>query len=162
MMAVSTQAPSELYVLLRHASFCSAILSSSAHWPVYRRGRLPCLGWPSKSSRSSQSIPSRGLSCSWRSTEAEAVISPLDHRAYGRALDCRRVINGTPGAWLGMTACMPCSFRLLLHPRSRTGAQRYGPLRVTVVVRRAAAVGGRCLWHVGGKPARTTIVPTWR
>src|SRR5215216_2092341 len=34
-----------------------------------------------------------------------------------------------------VTSCMPCSFGLLPHPRSGTGAQPYGALEVTVTVR---------------------------
>ena len=55
-----------------------------------------------------------------------------------------------------MTPCMPCSFGLLPHPRSGTGAHTNGLLRVTVSVRYiplvTAAYGTRV-----ARPARMTV-----
>jgi hypothetical protein len=60
-----------------------------------------------------------------------------------------------------LTPCMPCSFGLLPHPRSGTGAQPDGPLEVTVSVRWiplvTAAYGTRV-----ARPVRTTVPRTWQ
>ena len=57
-----------------------------------------------------------------------------------------------------LTPCMPCSFRLLPHPRSEPRAQPIEVLEVTVVVRCiplvTAAYGTRV-----ARPARTTMLP---
>jgi hypothetical protein len=56
---------------------------------------------------------------------------------------------------------MPCSFGLLPNPRSGTGGQPNGLLQVTVVDRYIPVVTAAYGTWVA-RPARTTIVRTWR
>jgi hypothetical protein len=60
-----------------------------------------------------------------------------------------------------VSACMPCSFALLPHPRSGIGVQPTGLLRVTVTVRWIPLVTAAYGTWVA-RPARTTMVGTCR
>ena len=57
----------------------------------------------------------------------------------------------------GLTPCMPCSFRLLPHPRSETCGQPNGFLQVTVVDRCIPVVTAAYGTWVA-RPARTTML----
>ena len=62
-----------------------------------------------------------------------------------------------------MSTCMPCSVGLLPHPRSGTGAQPNGRLRVTVIVRwipLVTAAYGTWVARPVGEPRRSHLAVT--
>jgi hypothetical protein len=93
-------------------------------------------------------------------------LDPLEHKsADGRLVWGRQDLVSSPHSQsmqtVSPTPCMPCSFGLLLHPRSGMGALPDRPLGVAVTVRCIPPVTAACGTRVA-QPARTTLLEAWR